>query len=138
MTSVRSFVSLALRLSLGSALFAPAALLAQDTPPAESGGLEEVTITARFREESLQQTPLAITAISGEALELRKWLANGMETPLPQFIDGAGNSLACDARIVAQRAAIDLCPATIRCFRIHFFAAKIPTGLGIVICGARR
>src|SRR5690606_24497825 len=43
--------------------------LAQDN--AEAGGLEEVTVTARFRQENLQQTPLAISAIAGEVLEQR-------------------------------------------------------------------
>ena len=38
---------------------------------AEEGGLEEVTVTARFRKELLQETPLAITAISAESLEAR-------------------------------------------------------------------
>jgi iron complex outermembrane receptor protein len=72
-STVRSFVSscLAGRLVvLAGAFLAPGALHAQE-PAAESGQLEEVTISARFRDESLQQTPLAITAISGEALELR-------------------------------------------------------------------
>ncbi|HEU4619472.1 MAG TPA: TonB-dependent receptor [Gammaproteobacteria bacterium] len=32
--------------------------------------LEEVVVTARFREESLQQTPLAITALTSEKLEV--------------------------------------------------------------------
>jgi len=31
---------------------------------------------------------------AAQALELRRWLANGMEQPLPQFITGAGDSLA--------------------------------------------
>jgi phosphatidylserine/phosphatidylglycerophosphate/cardiolipin synthase-like enzyme len=31
---------------------------------------------------------------TAQALELRKWLANGMELPLPQFIAGVGDSLA--------------------------------------------
>lgn len=31
---------------------------------------------------------------TAQALELRKWLANGMELPLPEFIAGAGDSLA--------------------------------------------
>jgi iron complex outermembrane receptor protein len=75
-STVRQFVSSTLArraTAVASALLTPALAFAQaqDAPPAESGGLEEVTITARFREESLQQTPLAITAISGEALELR-------------------------------------------------------------------
>jgi iron complex outermembrane receptor protein len=42
----------------------PASLLAQEA-------LEEIVVTARFREENLQQTPLAITAITGDALEAR-------------------------------------------------------------------
>lgn len=33
--------------------------------------LEEVIVTARYKEEKLQETPLAITAISGELLEAR-------------------------------------------------------------------
>jgi iron complex outermembrane receptor protein len=33
--------------------------------------LEEVTVTARKREESLQTTPVAVTALSGDALEVR-------------------------------------------------------------------
>ena len=37
----------------------------------QQGGLEEIIVTARFREENLQQTPLAITAFSGENLEAR-------------------------------------------------------------------
>ena len=39
------------------------------TPAADT--LEEVVVSARFREEPLQKTPLAITAITGESLELR-------------------------------------------------------------------
>lgn len=33
--------------------------------------LEEIVVTARFREENLQQTPLAITAVTGDMLESR-------------------------------------------------------------------
>ena len=58
-------------LALVAGFLAPGALIAQEGAPAESGQLEEVTVTARFREESLQRTPLAITAITGETLELR-------------------------------------------------------------------
>lgn len=38
----------------------------QNVPQA---GLEEIVVTARFREENVQQTPLAITALSGTSLE---------------------------------------------------------------------
>jgi iron complex outermembrane receptor protein len=39
------------------------------TPPVT---LEEITVTAQFRTERLQQTPLAITALSGETLAARE------------------------------------------------------------------
>src|SRR5688572_2755597 len=51
----------------------PALLLAAPFAMAqeESGQLEEVTITAEFREANLQETPIAITAVTGEMLEAR-------------------------------------------------------------------
>ncbi|MEL0307403.1 MAG: Plug domain-containing protein, partial [Halieaceae bacterium] len=36
---------------------------------AESGGLEEVVVTARYREESVQDVPVAVTAMSGNFME---------------------------------------------------------------------
>jgi iron complex outermembrane recepter protein len=53
-----------LGLCAGAAL--PATVLAQ-----QPGGLEEIVVTARFREENLQKAPLAITAVTGAALEAR-------------------------------------------------------------------
>jgi iron complex outermembrane receptor protein len=46
--------------------------LAAGTPlMAQQGGLEEIIVSARFREENLQETPLAITAFSGQNMEAR-------------------------------------------------------------------
>lgn len=52
--------------------------LAQDNPDVQSGAqkrgatsLEEILVTARRRRESLQETPIAVTAFSGEALRER-------------------------------------------------------------------
>lgn len=42
---------------------------------ADEGGVEEIVVTAQFREQNLQQTPLAITAVSGEQL-LQKGITN--------------------------------------------------------------
>ena len=42
-----------------------------DEPVELEFGLEEIVVTARKREESLQTTPIAVTAFSGEGLELR-------------------------------------------------------------------
>ncbi len=53
-----------LGVAIAAALALPASALAQEA-------LEEIVVTARFREENLQQTPLAITAITGDMLEAR-------------------------------------------------------------------
>ncbi|WP_257549380.1 TonB-dependent receptor [Sphingopyxis sp. DBS4] len=60
------------------ALIAPwmaSAAHAQETAPAAgetaSGGLDEIIVTAQKRSESLQDTPLAISAINAEAIEQR-------------------------------------------------------------------
>jgi iron complex outermembrane receptor protein len=37
----------------------------------DAAGLEEIVVTAQFREQNLQETPLAITAITGDQLEAR-------------------------------------------------------------------
>ena len=57
----------------GAVIFA---LLIAGTPAVVSAqeevvALEEITVTARKREENLQEVPIAITAISGDDLELR-------------------------------------------------------------------
>jgi iron complex outermembrane receptor protein len=38
---------------------------------AQEGGLDEIVVTARYREENVQTTPISISAFSGEDLELR-------------------------------------------------------------------
>lgn len=52
----------------------PAATLAQsgDQPAREAGTLEEVIVTAERREGSLQEVPIAVTALSAQALEDRQ------------------------------------------------------------------
>src|SRR5689334_15691150 len=49
---------------------AAAAPAAQNTPE-DNGGLAEVLVTARFKSESLQTAPIAITAVTGDQLEAR-------------------------------------------------------------------
>jgi iron complex outermembrane receptor protein len=55
-------VSLALLMAAGNAL-------AQQ--PTATDQLEEITVTAQFRKQNLQETPLAITAVTGDMLERR-------------------------------------------------------------------
>ncbi|MCW3834719.1 TonB-dependent receptor [Sphingomonas canadensis] len=44
---------------------------ASENEPASEPAVEDIVVTAQFREQNLQQTPLAITAISGDMLEAR-------------------------------------------------------------------
>lgn len=52
--------------------FVAAPLLAQEADNQSDSGLQSVTVTARYVQENLQTTPLAITAITGDALEERQ------------------------------------------------------------------
>ncbi|MET0292084.1 MAG: TonB-dependent receptor [Steroidobacteraceae bacterium] len=70
---VRQFVRMTVRASLvaaSAAAFASSAFAAEPQAAA-SEGLEEVVVTAQFREQNVQDTPLAITAISAGMLESR-------------------------------------------------------------------
>ena len=56
----------------GAALAQTAAPAAGSTPPQDEAGTpQQVTITARYRKERLQDAPMAITAISGGQIEAR-------------------------------------------------------------------
>jgi iron complex outermembrane receptor protein len=45
--------------------------MAQETPQTEQTAVDDIIVTARRREESLQDVPVAVTAVSGEQLEAR-------------------------------------------------------------------
>ena len=68
---------LALRCGAASAIFGALALpavpsFAQDrTGEASDGGLEEIVVTARKRSENLQETPVAVSAVTGDTLDER-------------------------------------------------------------------
>ena len=53
---------------LASFALAPIAAFAQDAPEEETGGLEEIVVTAQKREQNMQDVPIAVTAISGDTL----------------------------------------------------------------------
>ena len=87
---------------LATAVTAPAPVYAQGS------ALEEVIITARYREENLQETPLAITALGAEDLEVRS-LNSSFEVayniPNASFrrVQGAfGNSMSAYIRGIGQ------------------------------------
>jgi iron complex outermembrane receptor protein len=62
-----------LPLTIATALGAAGNAAAQNTAPAadESTGLEEVIVTARFKAEKLQETPIAITALTADDIQGR-------------------------------------------------------------------
>jgi len=67
-------MSAAWRRGSGLALLASVSVLATAAAAAEAADtatVEEVVVTAQFREQNLQQTPLSITAVSGQTLEAR-------------------------------------------------------------------
>lgn len=62
-------------LTVGTALgclMMSASALAQDAANEETGGVEEIVVTARMRNESLQEVPVAVTAFSAQSIEDRK------------------------------------------------------------------
>ncbi|AKM12072.1 TonB-dependent receptor [Croceicoccus naphthovorans] len=64
-------------LTLASLALAPTATYAQEADAAvldetSDGGLDEIVVTARKREENAQETPIAVTAMSGSMIEDRQ------------------------------------------------------------------
>ena len=65
----RSIVNTAALLATASVLPLTAPAMAQETGASERGDRDVITVTARRREESLQETPVAVSVFSGEQLE---------------------------------------------------------------------
>ena len=60
--------SLLIGTGLATFALAPVAAFAQDVPEEDTGGLEEIVVTAQKREQNMQDVPIAVTAISGDSL----------------------------------------------------------------------
>jgi len=94
------FNCLSLLVALASCIFVSSlgtqAVLAQNAPSGTSSAsdqLQEIIVTAQFREENLQQAPLAITAITGEMLRERGTSSVtdlGAAVPNVTFSQGSG------------------------------------------------
>jgi iron complex outermembrane receptor protein len=75
----------------------PVTVVADDADPADASAqsIEEIVVTARRREENLQQVPISITAMSGAELEARQLYAMdqlGAVVPNLQFDKAAPSS----------------------------------------------
>ncbi len=80
-SAVRTRARLALSVSVTALLMAGAPALAQTTPPAapapQAGQaspavVDDIIVTAQKREQSVQDVPIAVSALSAEALESRQ------------------------------------------------------------------
>ena len=82
--AVRSLLAVA----IASATLAPDTLAQQG---AGAGVLEEIIVTARRTEESLQQTPVAVTALSADAMEIAQIVdVSGLERAAPNLTVSTG------------------------------------------------
>lgn len=110
----RTHLSLAVGLALGMACAAPAAAVAQSAPattattPAKVKQLDQVVVTARKRQETLQDVPIAVSAFTADALRtdnvqnlgdlqgkvpsLQVYAARGSNTTLTAYIRGVGQA----------------------------------------------
>ena len=85
-----------------------------DSSKTDAVGLQEVVVTAQFHSENLQQTPLAITAITGDMLTARSETSlSDVASQAPNVIlqpnpAGGGNSMRAQIRGMGQG---DLDPA---------------------------
>ena len=93
-----------------ASMFAVPAVLAQDAPVAKSAvtGLEEVTVTARRREESLQDVPIAVSAFSAERIQATgaqdiTWLQQSTPNLTLQVARGTNSTLIAFIRGIGQQ-----------------------------------
>jgi len=91
-----------------ASMFAVPAVLAQDAPAAQPAGLEEITVTARRREESLQDVPIALSAFSAERIENAgapdiTWLQQSTPNLTLQVARGSNSTLIAFIRGIGQQ-----------------------------------
>lgn len=90
--------------SLGTGMLVGGPLLAADQGPAETGGLEEIVVTATKRSESAQNVPLSITTFGERELEQKavySFIDYGTKVPNLAFAmtgDGLGTSRTISIR----------------------------------------
>ena len=94
--------------AFAASTFAVPAVLAQDAPAAKPAGLEEITVTARRREESLQDVPIALSAFSAERIESTgapdiTWLQQSTPNLTLQVARGSNSTLIAFIRGIGQQ-----------------------------------
>ena len=71
---------------------------AQQPQSGASEGIQDIVVTARRTEESLQTTPIAVTALTPEALTTAK-VENvvDLQRTAPGLVIGRGSGICCNA-----------------------------------------
>jgi iron complex outermembrane receptor protein len=107
---MKKLAFLSVHAAAAASMFAVPAVLAQDAPVAKSAltGLEEVTVTARRREESLQDVPIAVSAFSAEYIENVgapdiTWLQQSTPNLTLQVARGSNSTLIAFIRGIGQQ-----------------------------------
>ncbi|MFN8628511.1 MAG: TonB-dependent receptor [Candidatus Binatia bacterium] len=97
MTGVGRSIGVGIAFSAGLSLFGPAdgwAQAAKKKASATETEIEEITVTAQRREESLQETPISVTAFTGAALQ-QKGVQNvvdlGQTVPNVRIVSNVGS-----------------------------------------------
>src|SRR5882757_9530729 len=111
MTKVTAHGVLTTAFAAGALALLSSTALAQEastTTASNTGGLQEIVVTARYREENLQQTPIAISAITADDIQQRGFTSAsdiGYEVPNASFRPAQqafGNTMTAFIRGVGQ------------------------------------
>jgi len=86
-------------------------IFAQETTASDQGGLQDIVVTARKREESLQSTPIAVTALGEEAIT-RAQIVNvaDVQRTAPSLVISTGSPGAATFAYIAIRGQGNLQP----------------------------
>jgi len=88
----------------GLAVLAQPALAQDDTAQEDEGGIGEIVVTARYVEESIQDTPIAITAQTNEQLEAANVTNIGtLGAVIPNLQTTPGHSFSAGTPIISLR-----------------------------------
>jgi iron complex outermembrane recepter protein len=103
---LRRTVTASVLLALGAASLPPAQAADETAPAEEAADMQNITVTARKRNESLAEVPTSITAFTADSLEvfnIQSFNDYAAMTPNLSFSYGGGPTGIADARAVAIR-----------------------------------
>lgn len=96
----RAFRNARLTSSIALAVCGATQVSAQEKLEPQTGGLGEIVVTAQKREENLQQTPLAISAITSDTIEKRGITdVSGLTSIAPNLVVGVTGAATANAAI---------------------------------------